>query len=117
MIFSTMAEVAGSSKGEEPSELHRQMNLPFSNEEYLFRYAKNYMAYRDFDALEIASEIPQTTFVVAGQLDQHTNIENAQAIADHIPRSTIFIDEEGDHYAFCQAGSLTLEAIGRYFDV
>jgi hypothetical protein len=55
------------------------MNTPFSAEERLFRYAKTYMAYRDFNALEIAHDIKQTTFVVTGLLDEHSNMENSQA--------------------------------------
>jgi len=81
------------------------MNTPFSAEERLFRYAKTYMAYRDFNALEIAHDIKQTTFVVTGLLDEHSNIENSQAACEEIPRSTLFIDDEGDHYAFCRGGS------------
>jgi len=94
------------------------MNTPFSAEERLFRYAKTYMAYRDFNALEIAHDIKQTTFVVTGLLDEHSNMENSQAACEEIPRSTLlFIDDEGDHYAFCRGGSPTLEAIATYVGV
>jgi pimeloyl-ACP methyl ester carboxylesterase len=111
-MFSTMAEISKASKGDAKSELERQINLPFSNEEYLFRYAKNYMAYRDFDALDVAAEIRQKTFVLTGRSDEHSSMENSEAVRDSIPRSKTFIDDEGDHYEFCRAGSLILEAIG-----
>lgn len=116
-MFETMAEVVGATAQEQSSELLKQMNRPFSSEEHLFRYAKSYMAYRDFDALDVASAVKQTALVVAGLLDEHTNMENSVAIAERISRSTTFIDAEGDHYAFCHAGSATLEAIASHLDV
>lgn len=114
LIFSTMAEVSRASKGEQQSELDKLINLPFSQEEYLFRYAKNYMAYRDFDALDAAKEVRQNTFVVSGQLDEHSSMENSEAVGDLIPKSEKFIDYKGDHYEFCRAGSLTLDVIGAH---
>jgi pimeloyl-ACP methyl ester carboxylesterase len=116
-IFSTMADVAKASQGEVATELQRHMNTPFSTEERLFRYARTYMTYREFDALEFAPRIPQTTLVVTGRLDEHSNMENSEAVCDRIPQSNLFIDDEGDHYAFCRSGSDTLEAIATYLGV
>ncbi len=113
-IFSKMAEIWQVSKGDAQTELDKQINLPFSREEYLFRYAKNYMAYRDFDALDVAREIRQNTFVLTGQMDEHSSMENSEAVGDSIPRSKKFIDDRGDHYEFCRAGSPTLDEIGAY---
>jgi pimeloyl-ACP methyl ester carboxylesterase len=114
IIFSKMAEILQVSKGDSQTELDKQINLPFSQEEYLFRYAKNYMAYRDFDALDIAKEIRQNTFVLTGQMDEHSSAENSEAVGDSIPRSQKFVDDNGDHYEFCRAGSSTLKEIGEY---
>jgi pimeloyl-ACP methyl ester carboxylesterase len=113
-IFSKMAEISKASKGEAQTELDKQINLPFSQEEYLFRYAKNYMAYRDFNALHIATEVRQNTFVLTGQKDEHSSMENSEAICDLIPKSKKFIDDGGDHYEFCRAGSLTLDVIDEH---
>lgn len=113
-IFTKMAEISKVSKAGVQSELDKQINLPFSKEEYLFRYAKNYMAYRDFDALGIAREVRQRAFVLTGGRDQHSNMENSEAVCDAIDGSKRFIDGEGDHYEFCRAGSLTLEEISAH---
>jgi pimeloyl-ACP methyl ester carboxylesterase len=116
-IFSKMGDIWKASKAgkeDSPSELDNQFNLAFSQEEYLFRYAKNYVAYREFDAMEIAADIQQNTFVISGQLDQHANMENSEAIGDCIPKSKKFVEERGDHYEFCRAGSATLKVIDEY---
>lgn len=113
-IFSKMAEIAKASKADMQSELDKQVNLPFSQQEYLFRYAKTYMAYRDFDALALAAKVRQRTFVITGQLDEHTSMESSEAVGDSIPGAKKFIDDKGDHYEFCRAGSLTLEVIAEY---
>lgn len=113
-IFSKMSEISKASKGDTQSELDKQINLPFSREEYLFRYAKNYMAYRDFDALDVAAEVRQKTLVLTGQLDVHSSMENSEAVGDSIRGSEKFIDDKGDHYEFCRADSLTLEVIGEH---
>lgn len=117
VIFSTMAEVSKASKAGEPSALEKQINLPFSQEEHLFRYAKNYMAYRDFDALNIVPQVTQRTFVVTGRMDEHSSMENSEAIFDCLRRAQKFVDDNADHYAFCRAGSLTLAVIGDYLRV
>jgi pimeloyl-ACP methyl ester carboxylesterase len=112
-IFTTMAEVAEAGE-EHDSLLQRQMNFPFGNGERLFRYARSYMAYRDFDAAAVACRVSQSTLVIAGRRDEHTDPENAQAIAEAIPRATLLVDEDADHYAFCRAHSATLAAIVRH---
>lgn len=113
-IFSKMAEISQASKGDSQSELDKQINLPFSREEYLFRYAKNYMAYRDFNALDVAAGVRQRTFILTGNADVHSSAENSLAVGDCIPGSKKFIDEKGDHYEFCRASSMTLEVLGEY---
>lgn len=114
-IFAKMAEISNAKRaGAEQSELDRQINLPFSKEEYLFRYAKNYMAYREFDALATAGGIGQRTFVIAGGRDEHSNKENSLAIAGAIGGATTYIAESGDHYDFCRPDSPTLAEIGAY---
>jgi pimeloyl-ACP methyl ester carboxylesterase len=114
-IFTKMAEISSAKRGGDvQSELDRQINLPFSKEECLFRYAKNYMAYRDYDALEIAGGVRQRTFVLTGLRDEHASAENSEAIAGAIGGSETFVAEQGDHYEFCRSGSSTLAEIGAY---
>lgn len=113
-MFITMAEVAGAREAREDSPLQQQMNFPFGHQERLFRYGRSYMAYRDFDAPTIASRVSHNALVIAGRRDEHTDPENAQAIAEAIPQATLVVDEDGDHYAFCRPGSATLEAIARH---
>jgi pimeloyl-ACP methyl ester carboxylesterase len=110
-IFSTMSDITIASKSEPQSELDRKINLPFSKAEYLYRYAKNYMAYRDFNALSIAARVFQDALVLSGRRDVHSDMENSEAVDACLPRSSQFVDEQGDHYEFCRAGSSTLEEI------
>jgi hypothetical protein len=109
-----MGELSMVSKKGESVELDKHTNLPFSNEEYLFRYAKSYMAYRDFDALPIAREIRQRAFVLMGKQDLHSPMENSEAVGDSIKDAERFVDGNGDHYEFCRLGSSTLEAIAAH---
>jgi pimeloyl-ACP methyl ester carboxylesterase len=113
-IFTKMAEISKVASGGAQSELDRLINIPFSREEYLFRYAKNYMAYRGFDALAVASELRQRTLVLTGRRDVHSGMENSEAVRDRIPGAQGFIDDDGDHYEFCRAGSSILQEIGSY---
>ena len=114
-IFTKMAEISNAKRaGAEPTELDRQINLPFSKEEHLFRYARNYMAYRDFDALEVAGGVRQRAFVVTGRRDEHSSMENSEAVAGAIGAVKTFVADEGDHYDFCRAGSPTLAEIGAH---
>ncbi len=114
-IFTKMAEISNAKRaGGEPTELDRQINLPFSKEEHLFRYAKNYMAYRDFDALEVAGGVRQRALVVTGRRDEHSSMENSEAVAGAIGAVKTFVADQGDHYDFCRAGSSTLAEIGAY---
>ena len=115
-IFAKMADISKVSKGNSQSELDKQISLPFSQEEYLFRYAKNYMAYRDFEALDIAREIQQSTLVLTGSCDEHSSMENSNAVSEVIKGSKKFVDGKADHYEFCRFGSLTLDVIGSYLE-
>ncbi len=113
-IFSKMDEISKVSKGGDESELEKLINLPFSKEEHLYRYAKNYMAYREFDALEIAAGVLQETYVLTGRRDEHSSMENSEAVDERLPISRKFVDGEGDHYEFCRPGSMILEEIDTY---
>lgn len=113
-IFLTMSEVSKASKASEPTALEKQINLPFSQEEHLFRYARNYMAYREFDALDLAAKVTQRTFVVTGAMDEHSSMENSEAVFGCLRNSRKFVDDKGDHYEFCRTGSLTLAVIDDY---
>jgi pimeloyl-ACP methyl ester carboxylesterase len=113
-IFATMTEISQVRNGDAQSELERQIKAAFSREESLFRYAKNYMGYREFDALTVAARVRQPTFVLAGGRDEHSNMENSAAVAAAIPGSKTFVDPAGDHYEFCRAGSPILAALASY---
>ncbi|WP_434044411.1 MULTISPECIES: alpha/beta fold hydrolase [Sorangium] len=114
LVFTKMGEISKVSKTGVQSELDEQINRPFSTEECLFRYAKNYVAYRNFDALAVAGGVRQRTLVISGRRDEHSNIENSEAIGGAIAGSKRFVDDGGDHHEFCRAGSLTLEEIGAH---
>jgi pimeloyl-ACP methyl ester carboxylesterase len=114
-IFVKMAEIFEASNKGPQTELQKMINAPFSTEEHLFRYAKNYMAYRDFDALKIARELRQKTFVLTGRADEHSGMENSEAVGNAVPNCAgQFVADEGDHYEFCRAGSSTLDEIAAY---
>ncbi|HWO18848.1 MAG TPA: alpha/beta hydrolase [Kofleriaceae bacterium] len=114
LIFARMGEISMASRKGEASELDKQINLPFSKEEYLFRYAKTYMAFRELDALALAKEVRQRTFVLTGRLDVHSSMENSEAVGDSIGGCKRYVDDVGDHYEFCRAGSATLDEIAAY---
>jgi len=48
---------------------------------------------------------------VMGRQDVHSGTAASEAVADAIPGSRRWVDDGGDHYAFCRAGSPTLAAI------
>jgi pimeloyl-ACP methyl ester carboxylesterase len=109
LMFQTMMEISSVSRDGAPrSKFDALFNAPFSDAERLFRYARNYMAYRDFDAISLARQVRQPTVVVMGRQDAHASMENSQAVCDAIPQAQAYVDEEGDHYAFCREGSRTL---------
>lgn len=113
-IFARMGDIAMAGKQGERTELDRQINLPFSNEEYLFRYAKSYMAFRGLDTLALARAVRQPAFVVTGRQDVHCSTASSEAIADAIAGAERFVDDRGDHHELCRAGSATLEAIAAH---
>jgi len=110
-IFTTMAEVSSAAARDDDSPLQRQMNFPFTDQERLFRYARSYLGYRDFDAFAYAGDVSQPTLVIAGRRDEHTDPENAQAVAEVIPGAALLVDDEADHYAFCASNSALLDAV------
>jgi pimeloyl-ACP methyl ester carboxylesterase len=113
-IFNKMSDISSASNGGDHTELDRQINLPFSSEEYLFRYATNYMAYRDYDAIDAAGGVPHDTFVLSGRRDIHASVEQSAAVAAALDRSTFSVDDDGDHYEFCRAASRTLDQIASF---
>lgn len=126
-IFSTMSDITEASKCKTPSESDRQIDLPrnveedlyrypFSSEEYLYRYAKTYMAYRDFDALGNAAQVTQNALVLAGRRDEQSSLDNSEAVNSILPKSTILVDDQGDHYEFCRAASPVLQEIGAFLN-
>jgi pimeloyl-ACP methyl ester carboxylesterase len=126
-IFSTMSAITKASKGKARAESGRPVDLPFSKEEslyrypfskeeYLYRYAKTYMAYRDFDALSIAARIRRNALVLTGRRDIRSSVEQFEAVVASLPKSTGFVDDRGDHYEFCRAGSPVLQEIGAFLN-
>jgi pimeloyl-ACP methyl ester carboxylesterase len=113
-IFAKMAETSNPKAGNMPAELALQINLPFSRQEHLFRYAKNYVAYRDFDALAVANAVRQPVFVLSGGRDEHSDKENSQAVAGALKQAITYVADQGDHYEFCRTGSPTLAEVGAY---
>jgi pimeloyl-ACP methyl ester carboxylesterase len=124
-MFSTMSDINQAGKRKAQSESDRQVDLPlsaeedlyrypFSKEEYLYRYAKTYMGYRDFDALGIAAQITQNTLVLTGRRDVQSSVSNSEAVNSILSKSAMFVADEGDHYEFCRAGSSVLQEIGAF---
>lgn len=114
-LFGKMAEIAKASGAEATrSELEQQMNLPFSREDSLYRYAKSYLALRGLESTSLAAEVRQPTLVVAGCRDVHILTESSEVISRLLPGARLVLDDEGDHYAFCRAGSRALEAIATF---
>lgn len=110
-LFSKIAGLSMLRTGAQEREIPGAISRPFSNEESLFRCAKNYMAYRDFDALSSATNVRQPTFVLSGAQDVHSSPQNSCAISECIAHSNHFVDAAGDHYEFSRCGSRTLDVI------
>ena len=90
---------------------HADMNLPYTDPRFLFRYANSYMAYRTVDFEERAKQIPLKTFVMTGHQDSHTNVNSSTAIHQCLPDSEIYIDDDADHYGILRKDSNTLNQI------
>jgi hypothetical protein len=58
--------------------------------------------------------VRQRTFVLTGRCDEHSTMENSEAIAGALGEATTFVADRGDHYEFCRAGSSTLAEIDAY---
>ena len=64
-------------------------------------------------AEDLLPTVTVPTLVVAGGRDGFTPPERSRSIAQAIPGAAQVVDDQGDHYELCRAGSATLEAIGR----
>ncbi|WP_444997359.1 hypothetical protein [Aliikangiella sp. IMCC44359] len=92
------------------------INLPFKNSNYLYRYALNYLSYRKVDFESLAKIIKHKTVLLTGDLDKHTNIQSTMKIKELIENSEIHIDPQADHYGIVREKSLTLEKIANYLE-
>lgn len=98
------------------NDTHRPEGLdkPFSDINYLKRYAKNYLAYKSSDFERLASDITHPTLLMAGGRDIQVNIKSSEKIRRAISDAEIFIDPEADHYGVLTENSSTLIAIWNY---
>ncbi|WJG11189.1 hypothetical protein [Aliiglaciecola sp. LCG003] len=95
---------------------HIDINLPFSQPYYFYRYAMNYLSYRAMDFQSIAANINTRTFLITGEQDKHTNADSSKFINDYIKNSEIYIDSDADHYGILRPNSNTLSKIEDILD-
>ncbi|MEM9103886.1 MAG: alpha/beta hydrolase [Pseudomonadota bacterium] len=90
---------------------HADLNLPYSDHRYLYRYANSYLAYKTVDFAERAKHIKLKTWVLTGNKDIHTNVASSSLIHSNLSDSDMYVDEHADHYGILRHNSNTLAHI------
>lgn len=90
------------------------IDLPFTQIQYLRRYAANYLCYKSVDFCALAQEVKHDTFIMSGDKDVQANVASSQKIKDLIKGSSIFVDPGADHYGVLRQDSQTMVSIWNY---
>lgn len=90
------------------------IDLPFTEIQYLRRYAANYLAYKDVDFEQLARFVNHRTLLMSGSMDVQANTTSSEKIHDLMTNSTIHIDPEADHYGILREDSNSLVTIWNY---
>lgn len=111
-ILDRVASLKRARSGDLPQDT--DINLPFSSPRYLYRYALNYLAYRETGFERLGRAVSATTLVMAGEADRQTNVCSARRIGRVIQSAQVFIDKDADHYGILRPQSNTLKQIERF---
>ncbi|MEQ8968226.1 MAG: alpha/beta hydrolase [Azospirillaceae bacterium] len=83
-------------------EFHDFVALPFSTGEHLYRFGRNYLAYRAVDMLATAATVPHEALVIATRRDEQVPLDNAAIVAGCLPGAGEPVVLDGDHYELCR---------------
>lgn len=92
------------------------VHMPFSQTHFFWRYAINYLAYRQTEFVELAKQVEHRTMLIAGEKDQQTNVASTQRIKELITNSEIRVLTGEDHYGILRPGSSTLQCIEHFLE-
>lgn len=100
-----------SGRSVEQSEFHGFIALPFSSAEYLYRYGRNYVAYRDNDFPAAAAQVTQPTLILYARQDQHVAPQGSEVLRRHLRQPVASLAVDGDHYEFCRGNRAMLASL------
>ncbi len=101
---------------EQVNSIPEGINYPFSQPHYFYRYAVNYLAYKQTNFEHQAQQIKQQTLLISGQQDLQTNANSSAHMKNLIDHAQLFIDPQGDHYELLRAQSNALIKIGEHIN-
>jgi len=84
------------------------IDLPFSELAFLRRHAQNYLAYKKSDFQKMARVVTHRTLLMTGKKDAQANVASTVKIKDAMPNSTLYVDNNADHYGILREDSSTL---------
>jgi pimeloyl-ACP methyl ester carboxylesterase len=95
-------------------EFSDETRRPFQCDELLYRYSNTYCSFREMDSLEGTDRLGLEALVISGMRDLTASPQSSAVIAKSLPRAALHVEEDGDHYEFCRAGTSTLRVISEY---
>ncbi len=90
------------------------IHLPFSNPHFFHRYALNYLSYKSLDYEQLARSIIHKTLFMSGEKDKQTNVKSTIKIKNQTNDSSLYIEEDGDHYELFRANSKALNYLKEF---
>jgi len=87
------------------------LDRPFSSVQFLKRYAKNYLAYKATDFMQLAREVTHPVLLLAGGRDAQVNVSSSRKIHSCMSGAKLFVDPDADHYGVLTSDSPTLITI------
>lgn len=86
-------------------------SLPFAHPETLYRFAVNYLAYRQLDLLEVAADVPHVALVAVGDRDEQVTVRSSELIHQRLKGGRFHLDPTADHYDVCRGATALNEAV------
>lgn len=90
------------------------VTLPFSHPETLYRFAVNYLAYRQLDLLEVAGQVPHLALVAVGGRDEQVTVRSSELVQQRLRGGSLHIDPTADHYDVCRGVTTLNDAVLRF---
>lgn len=93
------------------------VTLPFSHPETLYRFAVNYLAYRQLDLLEVAAEVSHVALVAVGGRDEQVTVRSSELIQQRLRGGQLHVDPAADHYDVCRGATALNDTVLRFLSV